>query len=75
MNWKLIVAACVFELGGLVAIYHLWRKTDKWWPVKVCWMVMLLVPLLGLLFYAFISLNPSKHGDNPPENFSGASVQ
>jgi hypothetical protein len=75
VNWKLLAVTSVLEVFSLIAMCHLWRKTDKWWPVKIWWTVVLLIPLLGLLFYVFIWLNPSPHGDNPPQDISGASVQ
>ena len=64
MNWPLLPIAIV-ELISIIVTVRLWGRSDKSWPIKVWWTFVLLVPMLGLLFYGFISFSPSPHGENP----------
>jgi len=70
-DWRPLIAAAVFEACALIAIYRVWRKKSKSLPAKIFWTLVLLVPLLGLLLYAFIFVSPDSHDDNPPMNTSG----
>jgi hypothetical protein len=57
--WIMLIAA---EVVGLFCIYRLWRKKnfDRWW-VKAVKSVVLLIPILGVLFFLFVSLDPKDH--------------
>jgi hypothetical protein len=65
MNWPLIITLALLELVGFIAIVRLWRVSNELWQIKVGWTLILLVPLFGLLFYVFLSVNPHPHADNP----------
>ena len=67
MSTYIIFGAC--ELIALFFIVRLWRRRPLRVVSSVIWSLVLLVPVLGLLLYVFLSEDPSPHGDNPSGNY------
>jgi hypothetical protein len=65
MNWQLLVALIIAEVIAIVAIAIVWRRRKMRWPAKLCWTLVLFVPVLGVLFYGLLSVNPKPHGETP----------
>jgi len=67
-----IVMVGLCEIVALAAIIHLWfRKHDMLLITRLFWTIVLLVPLLGLLFYGFMRRDPPAHSDNVPDSSGG----
>ena len=62
-----IILIAILEAVGVILIVRLWVRRRM--PVlrRIVWSVILLLPLLGPLFFGFTQLNPSEHGDEPPD--------
>ena len=55
---------------SLLLILRLWRRKRNMPAWRRClWSVVLLVPILGWLFYAFLTTNPDAHPDDLPERW------
>ena len=73
MNAFQIVGLALLECISLFLIVRLWRGSRKMSVFSRClWSVVLLIPLLGWLFYGFVTINPDKHSDELPERFGGS---
>ena len=60
-----IVVLGVLEAVALAVIVRLWWRGGKTSLLaRLLWTVVLTVPLLGVLVYAFLRSNPSEHPDN-----------
>lgn len=60
MNHFVLVIFLSSELVSLFLIISLWRRGDKWWR-KFFWTLIVVVPILGPLFYGGMYRLPSKH--------------
>jgi hypothetical protein len=69
MDRILIIALVTLECVALVAAVFMWRRRDLRLWAKVIWTFLLLIPLFGVLFYAFISMSPEPH--NQPSDLGG----
>lgn len=55
------------ELIGAVLAVRLWtRKSQASLLVRIAWTAVLLVPLVGMLAYGLLRLNPDEHGEELP---------
>jgi len=65
MNVYLLVVLALLECASLVAIGRLWTRKPKASLSSCCFwsVVVLLIPLFGLLFYGFVTINPKRHGE------------
>ena len=59
-----IAVAGLTEVVSAATIVHLWRQGSCLLE-KLYWSTILLIPVLGLLFYLFIEVNPEPHGHDP----------
>jgi hypothetical protein len=64
MNWLIITVMGSLELAAFYAIIKLWRQKRRGWMAKSFWSIVLLLPVLGLLFYGFLSVNPDSQSDH-----------
>jgi hypothetical protein len=67
-----IVAFAVIESIGVFLAIRIWCKNSNMSvPVRLFWSAVLLVPLLGCVFYAFMVNDPEAHSDLLPEHWDG----
>jgi hypothetical protein len=67
-----IVALSLCEIVALTAIVHLWfRKRRTPTISRLLWSVVLLIPVVGVLFYSLTRSDPSAHPDDVPESTYG----
>lgn len=60
------VVLAILEAVALTVIVRLWWRRGKMGLLaRVLWTVVLTVPLLGVLIYAFLRINPD---ENPDDN-------
>ena len=64
MKW-LAVTLVVLEVVSVLAVAHLWSRRQIGLLAKALWTVFLLIPVLGPLFYGFVTLSPEAHGEHP----------
>jgi hypothetical protein len=65
-----VLAAC--ELLGLYLLWRLWRcKNSRSLHFRIFWSVLLLVPVLGVVFYGLAANDPSEKPGEPDENNQG----
>ena len=70
MSQPQIITVALLECISLVLIIRLWRRKRKISPWQRCaWSIVLLVPILGWLLYAFLAINPEAHSDSLPERW------
>jgi hypothetical protein len=63
-----IAILAVLESIGVVMIWRLWLRGRKTPLLARClWTILLLIPLLGPLFYGFTRIAPKEHGEELPE--------
>jgi hypothetical protein len=61
-----------FEVVGLLLIARLWlRKSKVTLTAKILLTLVLLIPLLGIIGFMLVSLDPSPHGEDPGDRFNG----
>ncbi len=64
MSTTLQICFVVAELVALVVVVFVWRRRDIRWPSKLLRTFVLLIPVLGLLFYSFAIVTPDAHNIN-----------
>jgi hypothetical protein len=65
MTTEQIVVLAILEAVALVVIVRLWWRGGKSSLLaRLLWTVVLTVPRLGILVYAFLRSNPGEHPDN-----------
>ncbi len=58
----------ILEIISLVMIWRLWRRGRKRpFLFRCLWTLVLLVPVVGPLFYGFTAVAPEDHGERLPE--------
>jgi len=63
-----IIVLVVLESVGLLFIARLWLRKSRTPLWRRClWSVVLLIPLLGVLYYGFTRPDPEAHADDVPE--------
>ena len=65
MKEQFAILITVSELVSVFAIVHMWWHRRMGKLAKVLWSLFLLVPILGPLFYAFLTNNPESHDEDP----------
>jgi len=66
----MVLVAC--ELVGLYLIWRLWQlKCNRSIGFRIFWSVLLLVPVLGVIFYGLAVNDPSEKPGWPDENNQG----
>ena len=70
MTASQIAVLAVAEAFGLFIIVRLWLKKASV-SYKIVWSLLVLLPLLGPLLYAFLSLDTSPHGEEVRESTGG----
>lgn len=64
MKWFAIIVVALLEVAALFAVMRVWRQKRRHWVSKLLWSVLLLVPVLGLLFYGFLTITPEAKPDH-----------
>gem|GEM_PF-3731747 len=59
------VVAIGLELVSVACLVHLWRRAPGGVLHKVVWSVLVLVPVLGPLFYGGLYSVPEPHAESP----------
>jgi hypothetical protein len=73
MTKSQVITLSALECISLALIARLWRRKHKARVWQRClYSVILLVPILGWVFYAFIAVHPEAHSDELPERWGGA---
>jgi len=68
MSTPQIIVLSVLESISLFVIFRLWTRKRKPSLLSRCfWSIVLLIPLLGLVFYGFVANSPEWHGERLPE--------
>lgn len=63
-GWETHIWIVLFfaELIGIYCVYRLWRRKSSKSPlVKLLNSILLLIPIVGPLFYFFVNFNPTPH--------------
>lgn len=56
MDLRLIIVVGLSEVAALFFVWRLWRRRQKRsLAFRVCWSLLLLVPVVGILFYGLSS--------------------
>ena len=72
MSMFTMVVAVILEFCSFVAIGHLWTHKPKALLVsRFLWSLILLIPIIGPLFYVFLRIEPEPHGENSTDGTSG----
>lgn len=66
-----LIIVFVFELLGVYFIWRLWCRSSRSWGFRIFWSVLLLVPVLGIIFYGLTVNDPSEKPGSPDENNQG----
>jgi hypothetical protein len=62
----------VSEVAGLYFVWRLWRrKNGRSLGFRIFWTVLLLVPVLGVIFYGLAANDPPEKPGWPDENNQG----
>jgi hypothetical protein len=75
VNHKAIIISLgvLYEMFAILMIRRLWTKRrDIGLVERSVLTIVLLLPFVGVLFYAFLKPSPEPHGDNPPEHTENA---
>jgi drug/metabolite transporter superfamily protein YnfA len=67
MNLFVIICLAALEFAGLFLVIRLWIRREMSVVFRLFWSVFLLIPVFGLLVFAFIRLSGEK---NPGNMFS-----
>ena len=71
MEFTLIILG-VCELAGVYFVWRLWRShCGRSLGFRIFWSVLLLVPVLGIIFYGITANDPSEKPGWPDENNQG----
>ena len=73
MKHLIIIVLVLLELVALYLIVRLWRQKRRGWIGKLCWSIVLLVPVFGPLFYGFLTVNPDSQGDHTEDRIGASS--
>ena len=66
MTTEQTILVGLLEAVALLVIVRLWRTEKRMsWFARLMWTIVLLVPLMGVLLYAFLRNNPD---ENPDDN-------
>lgn len=62
MDLDTFILLAVLETLAMVVLVRMWKRHRRRHMLfRVCWAVLLLVPLVGVLLYAFIMNDPEKN--------------
>jgi hypothetical protein len=64
MDAMKISVLAILEAIGLIMIWRMWSKRQRSVFARCFWTVLLLVPLLGPLFYSFAGCSPEAHDES-----------
>ncbi len=70
LNYPFLAALGGFEVVSLLLVFRLWRKPAMGLTARLFWSVALCTPVIGPLFYLFVSLQP-----DPNQEQLGGSVE
>lgn len=72
MNRTGLLLLIGYEVISLVLVYRLWTRKQRPGIVERCVLsLVLLVPVLGWIFYGFLATSPESHGENLPTRDDG----
>lgn len=58
----------ILEIISLAVMCRMWCGKGRWIG-KLIWSVVLLVPVLGLVLYLFLTNDPDRHGEDLNEHW------
>jgi TctA family transporter len=58
----------LLELVALLAIVRLWQEKRRNRFSKLAWSVLLLIPILGFIFYGFLKISPDSQEDHTEDS-------
>jgi len=68
MKWYFIIAIVLLEFVALFAIIRVWRQKRRRVVAKLLWSALLAVPVFGLMFYCFLTINPEAREDHTEDS-------
>lgn len=72
MNRTGLILLIACEVISLMLIYRLWTHKHRPGIIERCVLsIILLVPLLGWIFYGFVATSPESHDENLPMRDDG----
>jgi len=64
MTTEQTILVGLLEAVALLVIVRLWRTEKRMsWFARLMWTAVLLVPLIGLIFYGFLRSNPDEDSE------------
>jgi L-asparagine transporter-like permease len=64
MNWFVMIVGALLEISAIVIVIRMWLRKRGRWVGRLFWTILLLIPVVGLLFYKFLTLNPEARADH-----------